>query len=248
MKVLISDYIREPRPRDWSRGPMEVANYIKQRLLRSPGGVSLDGELSRLRRVLLPSTAWNKSIRALSPNLDKLDVLLSVLVRDLRRHRASGSYPLQLTAVGTTNISILDEHCERAKREARNEIYFSNATAIDYVQRTKDTNKKLGVSKTDGHLEDNETVTVLPLDESEQENGTTEKAREHTRQRKVSSRRRSRGRAYRSRVITPTQAPGCQTILACIHPYISYLAGTIMFILVVYLIIVFGKCVCDDSF
>ena len=40
----------------------------------------------------------------------------------------------------------------------------------------------------------------------------------------------------------------CFSFVSCVQPYISYVAGTIMFILVLYLIIVFGRCVCDDSF
>ena len=40
----------------------------------------------------------------------------------------------------------------------------------------------------------------------------------------------------------------CQSVVSCVHPYISYIAGAIMFILVVYLIIVFGKCVCEENY
>lgn len=40
----------------------------------------------------------------------------------------------------------------------------------------------------------------------------------------------------------------CDNVASCLYPYVSYFAILIMFFLVMYLIIVFGRCVCDESY
>lgn len=49
-------------------------------------------------------------------------------------------------------------------------------------------------------------------------------------------------------LVTKPEVKSCDNVASCLNPYLSYIAGLMMFFLVVYLIIVFGRCVCDDTY
>ncbi|CAC5406993.1 unnamed protein product [Mytilus coruscus] len=58
----------------------------------------------------------------------------------------------------------------------------------------------------------------------------------------------SKGTSYIASVTQNENQKTCDNAAACLYPYVSYFAGIVMFLLIVYLTIVFGRCVCDDSY
>ncbi|VDH94833.1 Hypothetical predicted protein [Mytilus galloprovincialis] len=58
----------------------------------------------------------------------------------------------------------------------------------------------------------------------------------------------SKGTSYIASVTQTESEKTCDNAAACLYPYVSYFAGIVMFLLIVYLTIVFGRCVCDDSY
>ena len=49
-------------------------------------------------------------------------------------------------------------------------------------------------------------------------------------------------------LVTKPEVKSCDNVASCLNPYLSYIAGLMMVFLVIYLIIVFGRCVCDDTY
>ncbi|XP_033736060.1 uncharacterized protein LOC117324358 [Pecten maximus] len=235
---------------NWTRSPMKIVQKLEQLIQTSTGSnkyphyPSIDSN----KYPHYPSIDRNLTSSRTDHLIDRMSVLLSVLLRELHRHGSNKHTTIPQSDINRTHPS---EKCERTKRELPS--YLNNGTSLKHAQTDEYQNASLTEKQNvSGQFDDNERITILPLTESVDGNESTSTATSEvtTNRRRVKIVRKSRRRAYRSRVITPKRKkkPECQTILACIHPYISYLAGTIMFILVVYLIIVFGKCVCDDSF
>ncbi|CAG2238481.1 unnamed protein product [Mytilus edulis] len=57
----------------------------------------------------------------------------------------------------------------------------------------------------------------------------------------------SKGTSYIASVTQNESKKTCDNAAACLYPYVSY-RGIVMFLFIVYLTIVFGRCVCDDSY
>ncbi|XP_069117880.1 uncharacterized protein [Argopecten irradians] len=229
----------------WTRGPVKIVRKLEQ-LIQTSNNVR-DKLLSQY---LYPSTDKNLTESRNDPFIDRMSVLLNVLLRELHKHghRKSTLPQSEITNSTNPNVSVT---CVRNKRESPS---FSNDdTSVKHGETEAYQNKSFTETQNNsGEFDNNERTTILPLTElgDGNESRSAPTSEVTITRRKVRIVRKSRRRAYRSRVITPKRKkkPECQSVVACIHPYISYLAGTIMFILVVYLIIVFGKCVCDDSF
>ncbi|XP_060083049.1 uncharacterized protein LOC132562328 [Ylistrum balloti] len=241
INVSFWDYFRKLGNGDWTQRPMDIIRKFDQEVIR----LSNSAGKGKIQQYLNPSIYKNLTYqRKDKPVVDSMSVLLNVLLHEL--HRPGSISHNSVPPSDTTNRKLPNDSCERTKRESH--LFLSNNTSLEKdAYQNASLHEKQNVS---GLTDDNERITILPLTESVQANESSSKPTRDVTSSRVKIVRKSRRRAYRSRVITPKRKKKleCQTIVACIHPYISYLAGTIMFILVVYLIIVFGKCVCDDSF
>ncbi|OWF35661.1 uncharacterized protein LOC110442678 [Mizuhopecten yessoensis] len=239
------NHLRDLSNGDWTQGHMKVVQKFEQQFIK----ISKSAGNKKFPQYLFPSIDNTlRSKRTRQPVLDRMSMLFNFLLREL--HRFGSSRHNSVPRSNATDRTFLKDKCERTKRESPS--YPRNSTSLEHAQfDTQENISYTDKQNSSGQNDDNERITIAPLTESIQANESTSKPpNEVTTNRKRITVRRSRRRAYRSRVIAPKvkKKVECLTVVACIHPYISYLAGTIMFILVVYLIIVFGKCVCDDSF